>query len=102
MNQSTDEQVIIKDVEMEMVETPLHENSYQPKTPTPAVVLPDVVSHLSNLDGFIQTLEFVPTYKPARFIDQFVLVTSGGSTRAYWYDTKPSGTPAWRYVVLTT
>lgn len=70
------------------------------KTPEPENVLPDVPFHLANLDGFIQTLEFVPTYKPSRVIDQVVLVTSGGSTRAYFYDTKPSAL-GWKYTTLT-
>lgn len=75
-----------------------HENNA--RTPIPAQVLPDVPFHLQNLDGFIQTLEFVPTYKPSRFLDQVVLVTSGGSTRAYFYDTKPSS-PGWKFAALT-
>lgn len=65
-------------------------------TPTPVNVLPDVPFHLSNLDGFIQTIEFVPTYVPKRFIDQFLIVRSGGSTRAYLY--APNG---WQYTTLT-
>lgn len=76
-------------------------NNLNPQTPVPDNIIPDVPFHLANLDGFIQTLEFVPTYKPSRVIDQVVIVTSGGSSRAYFYDTKPSGTPAWRYTTLT-
>lgn len=67
----------------------------QPQTPTPQNVMPDVPLHLSNLDGFIQSIDFVPTYIPSRFIDQVVLVTSGGSSFAYIYDTKASS-KAWR------
>jgi hypothetical protein len=51
-----------------------------------------------NLLGFIQTIDFVPTAKPKRFIDQFVIVTSGGSSRAYIYDTVGL---AWKYATLT-
>lgn len=69
-------------------------------TPIPTVVMPDIPFHLSNLDGFIQTIEFVPTYKPSRFVDQVVLVSSGGSSRAYFYDTKPSSS-GWKYTTLT-
>jgi hypothetical protein len=76
-------------------------HTLQPETPSAANVLPDISLHLQNLDGFIQTLEFVPTYTPSRFIDQFVIVTSGASSRAYIYDTKPTGGKAWRYTTLT-
>lgn len=53
---------------------------------------------LLNVQGFIQTIEEVPTAKPKRFRDQFVIVTNGGSSRAYIYDT--SGL-AWKYSALT-
>lgn len=76
-------------------------HTHQPETPTPVNVLPDNSLHVHNLDGFIQTLEFVPTYTPSRFLDQFVIVTSGGSSRAYIYDTKPTGGKAWRFTTLT-
>ena len=67
-------------------------------TPGEMVVMPDMLLNVLNLDGFIQTLEIVPTYTPTRFIDQFVMVLNGGSTRAYIYDTRGR---AWRYTTLT-
>ena len=59
--------------------------------------LPGVLD-LLNLEGFIQTLAVAPTEKPKIFRDQFVLVTNGGSSRAYIYDTVGL---AWKYVALT-
>ena len=53
---------------------------------------------LLNLTGFIQTINFVPTEKPKIFRDQFMIVTNGGSSRAYIYDTVGL---AWKYVALT-
>lgn len=53
---------------------------------------------LLNLQGFIQTLFEVPTAKPKSFRDQFVLVTNGGSSRAYIYDVVGL---AWKYTALT-
>lgn len=53
---------------------------------------------LLNLTGFIQTIDFVPTEKPKIFRDQFILVTAGGSSRAYIYDAVGL---AWKYIVLT-
>lgn len=53
---------------------------------------------LLNLTGFLQTLSVVPTEKPKIFRDQFVLVTNGGSSRAYIYDAVAL---AWKYVALT-
>lgn len=73
----------------------------QPIHPSPDGPLPTDPFHLQNLNGFIQTIEFVPAYTPKSFLDQFVLVTSGGSSRAYLYDTKFTGGGAWRYTVLT-
>lgn len=54
--------------------------------------------YIGNITGFIRTIEFVPTDKPKQLIDQFIIVTSGGSSRAYIYDTVGL---AWRYTVLT-
>lgn len=54
--------------------------------------------HIFNLVGFIQTRDTVPTDKPRKFADQFVLVTNGGSSRAYIYDTRGL---AWKYTSLT-
>lgn len=50
--------------------------------------------------NYIQTIDFVPTYTPQRLSEQFVLVTAGGSSRAYIYDTKFTG-GGWRYLTLT-
>ncbi len=55
-------------------------------------------NHIFNLEGFIQTIDFVPTNKPRKFSDQFVLVTAGGSSRAYIYDRVGL---AWKYWTLT-
>jgi len=54
-----------------------------------------------NINGFIQTIEFVPTYVPKTFADQFVIVTSGASSVAYIYDTKTTGGLAWKSFNLT-
>ena len=56
------------------------------------------LNHLLNLEGFIQTIDFAPTAKPKKFSDQFRIVTNGGSSRAYIYDTVGL---AWKYVALT-
>mgnify|MGYP001614360399 CR=1 FL=1 len=55
---------------------------------------------VSNLTGFIRTIDFVPTAKPKAFLDQFFMVTAGGSSRFYMYDTNP-GTLGWKYSTLT-
>lgn len=51
--------------------------------------------HILNLEGFLTIVESVPTFTPRKFSDCLVLVRSGGSTRAYFYDS------AWRYATLT-
>lgn len=56
--------------------------------------------HILNLMGFIRTIDFVPTAKPSRLVDQIFVVTAGGSSRAYIYDTNP-GTLGWKYTTLT-
>lgn len=55
-------------------------------------------NNIGNLTGFIRTIDFVPTDKPKQFIDQFIIVTSGGSSRAYIYDVVGL---AWRFTTLT-
>lgn len=66
--------------------------------PTPQNrTLPNAID-LLNLEGFIQTIDFVPTDKPRIFRDQFMLVTAGGSSRAYIYDVVGL---AWKFVTLT-
>lgn len=64
---------------------------------TPEATIPGT-SHFFNLEGFVRTLFEVPTAKPKQMKDQFVLVTNGGSSRAYIYDTVGL---AWKYVALT-
>ena len=63
--------------------------------PTP--VFPNE-NNLFNLYGFIRTIDFVPTEKPKTFADQLFIVTAGGSSRMYIYDTRGL---AWRYTTLT-
>ncbi len=53
---------------------------------------------LLNLTGYLQTIDFVPTAIPRLFREQFVIVTAGGSSRAYIYDTVGA---AWKYTTLT-
>lgn len=71
---------------------------FQPEHPIPANFNPTDPMDLANINNFIRTREDVPSAKPRNFIEQFVLVWSGGSARAYLYDTVNLG---WRYVVLT-
>ncbi len=61
--------------------------------------LPDE-QHLLNISGFIRTIDFVPTAKPKSFFDQIFIVTAGGSSRYYVYDTN-IGTLGWKYTALT-
>lgn len=68
--------------------------------PRPEGPLPTDPLHLQNITGFIVTIDFVPAYTPKSFLDQFVIVTAGGSSRAYIYDTKYTG-GGWRYTALT-
>lgn len=63
----------------------------------PGEMIPGV-NHLLNIEGLLRTLEEVPTYTPRNLADQLVLVTNGGSTRAYFYETVGR---AWKYVALT-
>lgn len=64
---------------------------------TPGVPFPGD-NQVFNLLGFFRTQESVPTDKPVRFAEQLVIVTSGGSSRQYIYDTNGL---AWRYTTLT-
>lgn len=48
-----------------------------------------------NIHGFIRTIDFVPTAKPKGFSDSFYIVSAGGSSKAYIYDTNP-GTLGWK------
>lgn len=51
-----------------------------------------------NLTGFLRTLTEEPTYIPKDISQQMVLVVTGGSTAAYFYDRSNQ---AWKYVTLT-
>lgn len=51
-----------------------------------------------DVDGFLQVREDVPTAKPNSVFSQIVVVSGGGSTRAYIYDVAAL---TWRYVALT-
>jgi len=55
-------------------------------------------NHILNIEGFVQTLTEEPSYTPRKLSDQVVLVRTGGSTAAYFYDTKNA---TWKKVVLT-
>ena len=57
--------------------------------------------NVANLLGSIRSLDAAPSEVPKRFVDQFMIVTSGGSSRLYIYDVKPTGGLAWRYTSLT-
>jgi hypothetical protein len=57
---------------------------------------PDI-QHILNLEGFLPTLTEEPTYVPRKFAEQIVIVTTGGSSRAYIYDTKAIG---WKSVII--
>lgn len=70
----------------------------QPTHPIPADSNPTIEKDLVNVTGFFRTQEAVPTAKPKSVIDQVILVWSGGSARAYFYDTINLG---WRYTALT-
>lgn len=52
---------------------------------------------IRDIVGFIQTVESVPTDKPKTFWDQWRIVTSGGSSRSYVYDTVGG---SWKYTTL--
>ena len=51
-----------------------------------------------NIEGFVKTLTEEPSYTPRILSDQVVLVRTGGSTAAYFYDTVNT---TWNYVTLT-
>jgi len=55
-------------------------------------------NHFFNLTGFIRTFTEEPSYAPKTVSQQIVLVTAGGSTSAYIYDTNAT---AWLSVNLT-
>lgn len=40
-----------------------------------------------NLNGFIQTVTEEPSYTPKGVFEQFVIATTGGSSRAYIFNT---------------
>lgn len=80
---------------------PLHNQSNMNLAQTDGVQSAEVFpgqQHVFNIEGFIQTLTEAPSLKPRKFSDQIVMVTAGGSTSAYLYDTR--GT-TWRRVTLT-
>lgn len=52
---------------------------------------------LYGLEGFIQTLTEEPAYTPRKFTDQLVIVTTGGSSRVYLYDTNSR---SWKSAVI--
>lgn len=56
------------------------------------------IGDILNIKGFIRSQETVPTEKPKSFSDQLVLVSGGGSTRAYFYDIAAL---AWRFTALS-
>ena len=51
-----------------------------------------------NLFGFLKRVEEVPSAKPRNIYEQIVIVTNGGSTRAYIYENYSL---AWKYIALT-
>lgn len=55
-------------------------------------------NHIFDLDGFLRTLTEEPTHTPKKFSDQLVIVTTGGSSALYIYDTSST---SWMYTALT-
>ena len=60
-------------------------------------------NNIQDIVGFIRTLSEDPSStglipKPRNFSEQLVIVTNGGSTSAYFYDTTNT---AWKKVTLT-
>lgn len=55
-------------------------------------------NHFFNLSGWVQTFTEEPTYTPKNISQQMVLVTAGGSTAVYFYDTN---SVTWLKVGLT-
>lgn len=51
-----------------------------------------------NIEGFIQARESAPTAAPRKLSEQIVVVSGGGSSRAYIYDIAAR---AWKYTALT-
>lgn len=64
---------------------------------TPSEQFPNE-NHFFNLVGFIRTYTEEPTNAPKDISEQIVLVTAGGSTAAYFYDTNAT---TWLKVGLT-
>lgn len=54
--------------------------------------------HILNIEGFLTVLTEEPSFKPRKFADSIVLVRTGGSTSAYFYEQTNQ---AWRRVTLT-
>ena len=59
--------------------------------------------NVDNLQGFIRTLSEDPSssgilQNPKKFVDQVAVVTNGGSSSLYIYDTNNQ---AWKYTSLT-
>lgn len=59
-------------------------------------IFPDE-SNLADVRGFLHTRTEEPSYVPRSFSEQFVLVTTGGSSRAYLYDVISN---TWKSVVI--
>ena len=57
-----------------------------------------IENHFFNLSGWIQTFTEEPTYTPKNISQQLVLVTAGGSTAMYCYDTNAT---TWLKVTLS-
>lgn len=55
-------------------------------------------NHWRDINSFIVNLDIIPTYVPKTISEQFVIVTNGGSARAYIYDVRAL---TWRYTSLT-
>ena len=53
---------------------------------------------LSNIYGFIPTMDTVPDHTPRNLFEQFVIYTSGATLGFYWYDTTNN---LWHYVTAT-
>lgn len=69
-----------------------HKEEHRPETQTAKS------QDWSHITGFISTKVDTPSYTPRGAFEQFVILTNGGSSRAYLYDTNAK---AWRNVALT-
>ncbi len=78
--------------------TPLNNQNIQPEIQpfTPKESFPDE-KNWRDLSGFILKLTEEPSYMPRGAFEQIAVVTTGGSSRFYIYDT---GVRAWKSTTI--